>query len=263
MAGIYRFHNRFHRTTHHTLTAGDYNDSGADPIASIDEPFIGIFYNTLTDNTKTFSIPTNSYQWWSAFTLVNLLSTNWDHTKSVYSTVSSLSTNWNLGYSGYVTFLANSGKYESTYSTVCANSANWGSPYLMYTNRVQEYTHSKTFSGQNLFITFAPSGVGWDLDTQQVAFIDCEVIRNENNLLSSIKILNPNTRRRGGLFTLYVKQNNHGNFTVNFDSCYRFNKLTTRNDLVSASPNLVTVFNFLTDGTLMYGDFYNFPNMPD
>ena len=44
MASNARFHNKYHRRNHHTLPSAGYPDSGADPIASPQEPFIGDFH---------------------------------------------------------------------------------------------------------------------------------------------------------------------------------------------------------------------------
>lgn len=44
MAGNARFHNKYHRRNHHTLPSAGYPDSGADPIASPQEPFLGDFH---------------------------------------------------------------------------------------------------------------------------------------------------------------------------------------------------------------------------
>ena len=44
MAGNARFHNKFHRRNHHSIPSTGYPDSGTDPIASQDEPFLGDFY---------------------------------------------------------------------------------------------------------------------------------------------------------------------------------------------------------------------------
>lgn len=48
MAGNARFHNKWHRRSHHSLPSTGYPDSGTDPIASPQEPFIGDF--VLTGN---------------------------------------------------------------------------------------------------------------------------------------------------------------------------------------------------------------------
>jgi hypothetical protein len=44
MAGNARFHNKLHRRNHHSSPSTGYPDSGSDPIASLEEPFIGDFY---------------------------------------------------------------------------------------------------------------------------------------------------------------------------------------------------------------------------
>ena len=44
MASNARFHNKYHRRNHHTLPSAGYPDSGADPIASPQEPFLGDFH---------------------------------------------------------------------------------------------------------------------------------------------------------------------------------------------------------------------------
>ena len=43
MAGNRKFHNKFHSANHHTLPSPHIVDSGLDPIASYDFPFIGDF----------------------------------------------------------------------------------------------------------------------------------------------------------------------------------------------------------------------------
>jgi hypothetical protein len=48
MAGNARFHNKWHRRSHHSLPSTGYPDSGTDPIASPQEPFVGDF--VLTGN---------------------------------------------------------------------------------------------------------------------------------------------------------------------------------------------------------------------
>ncbi len=43
MAGNRKFHNKFHSANHHTLPSPHIIDSGLDPIASHEFPFIGDF----------------------------------------------------------------------------------------------------------------------------------------------------------------------------------------------------------------------------
>ena len=247
MAGIFRLHNKFHRSSHHTLSSTLTQDQGNDPIASKNEPFQGIFYNTLTDQDFSYTISTNSYDWWSVYSTVNSFSANWDTIGTTFGTVCALSAIWNLGYSAYETLRPVSASYNSAYSTVYANSANWGDPNLLYTNRVQENTKSKTFQGYQL--NSIGNTVEWNLDIAQVAFL---------NVTQSLTVLNPvaGTTKRGGLYTIYIIQENGGNHDVNFDSSYKFPVGTTIHASILKPLSGVTIINFISDGNLMFGDFY-------
>jgi hypothetical protein len=224
-------------------------DQGIDPIASQQEPFNGIFYNTLTDQRGTYKIQTNSYEWYSTYSTVCALSSNWNLIKTVYSTVCANSANWNTGYSAYSTLCAASANWNSTYSTVCANSANWANEYVLYTNRVQENTRSKTFSGYNLIIN-GNNTVDWNLDIAQVAFLKLD--RNV-----TIKNPIPSTMKNGGLYNLYVIQGSpSGGYSLTFENDYLFpvgvNIATDINFALSGT----TIFNFFCDSNYMYGEFY-------
>jgi hypothetical protein len=259
MAGILTFHNKFHRANHHTLSSTNILDSGFDPIASNEYPFLGIFYNKITDERRTFTINTNSLEWYSGYTTIQTFSGNWMLTLPVYTTVRSLSNNWNLGYNAYTNLFANSSRYESVYNTVCSFSAEWGSPFLMVTNKVQEYTHAKTFSGRDLFPSSIYPGLSvydWNLNNQQVAFITV----NKNIFINSPledSVLN------GGQYTLVLKQQNDSvagvGFEVEFEqSNYRFaNKFSFPNtNVVSKGLSAITVINFLAIDGILYGDFH-------
>ena len=254
MAGVFTFHNKFHRSNHHTLSATKDIDAGLDPIASKQYPFRGIFYNLLTDQNKTFEYNTNSLEWYNAYTTMGSFSATWMLTRTLYSTVSSLSGNWNLGYNAYTFLKANSSNYDNTYTTVSTYSAEWGSPYLMFTNKAQEYTHSKTFSGQDLFPSLFYPGLStyeWNLDSQQVAFV---------RVNKDIYINNPveETVLTGGLYTLVIKQDNPGQhmtgFEVEFDNLYRFNSSKKTTNIVNKTLSGITVINFIAINGILYGD---------
>jgi len=253
MAGTFTFHNKFHRSNHHTVSSPSVIDSGTDPIASRNNPFLGIFYNVLTDSSRSFTIPTNSFEWWSAYTTMSGNSSRWMKTETLYTTVCSFSSNWNSGYNGYTTLRSNSSLYESAYSTVCAFSASWGSPLLMFTNKVQEYTHAKTFSGVDLVgnLEESPVRYSWNLDLQQVAFI---------RLKADTFIQNPleETIVNGGMYTLVFLQDNPTvagtGHQVLFDTSYRFSNVLGFQDVVSMRLSAVTIINFLAIDVVMYGD---------
>ena len=249
MAGTFRFHNKFHRSSHHTLTGSDIEDKGLDPIASKNQPFMGLFYNTLTDQNRSYTINSNSLLWHNTYLTVSTLSSKWGTEGSTYATVNALSSNWNSGYTAYVTFRPLSSNYESTYTVVKSNSAVWGDPEIMFTNKVQESTRSKTFSGFSLSINTSLSTVDWNLDEAQVAFL---------TLTQNLTVQNPiqSTIKKGGLYTLYLIQSNVGNYTAYFQTAYRF----PLGDNISVNMNKtlsgVTIINFISDGVLLFGDYF-------
>lgn len=272
MAGNFTFHNKFHRSNHHTVSGLQTIDSGLDPIASPSEPFLGIFYNVVTNQTRTFNYPTNSYEWWSAFTTMRSNSATWMLTRSLYTTVSSLSDSWNTGFIAYTHLRSLSALYSALYTTVSAFSAQWGSPFLMHTNRAQVYTHSKAFSGQNLrpvgidayntgSVVAALSVYNWDLNTQQVAFLDLNQYPLTAVVVPSLRpevqFNNPTNGVAGGFYTLQVKQRDAGQpIEIFFDTAYRFNDRDTRSGIVTGAPGSTTVINFLRTENLLLGDVY-------
>lgn len=248
MAGTFRFHNKFHRSSHHTLTGSDIEDKGLDPIASQNQPFIGVFYNTLTDQNRSYTINSNSLFWHNAYVTVKSLSARWGTEGSTYSIVNALSSNWNNGYTAYVTFQPVSSNYDSTYTSVNANSAVWGDPEIMFTDKIQESTRSKTFSGYPLTIN-GDSTVNWNLDVAQVAFL---------TLTQNLTVQNPpqNSIKRGGIYTLYLIQGNSGGHTAYFQSAYRFPLGDNISANMNKSLNGVTIINFISDGVLLFGDYF-------
>jgi hypothetical protein len=218
----------------------DVPDSGYDPIASKTSPYKNIFYTTITDKICSFHINANSLEWWQAFTTTLAYSALWMRTYSIWTRVNTLSSLWELGYNSYLTLKTLSGRWISTYTTVSANSALWGSPYLMFTNKIQTYTHSKTFSGQTLSLIDGISSYGWNLDTQQVSFVDVD---------KDLIILNPNvgTCRTGGVYTIVLK--NPLNYKIYFDDQYVLNEHAYERTL---SGIIVVNFNGIDDK--LYGD---------
>jgi len=143
------FHNKYHRSIHHTVSSAQFPDSGSDPIASSTDPFIGTFFNTFT--IAGLQITTNSNEWYTGYTVVSAISAGAGHFKTTFNTVTALSSNWSDGYSLYSIFSSTSAKYNFVYSYTNTNSANW--PWLsraLRTQLVQENTGSKTFSGVSI-----------------------------------------------------------------------------------------------------------------
>jgi hypothetical protein len=248
MAGIFRTHNKFHRSSHHTLSSTLTQDQGTDPIGSRLEPFNGIFFNNLTDQSRSYNILTNSYEWHSTYVTVSSLSANWDSIKTTYTTVNTYSADWQLGYSAYVTLNPLSANYNSVYTTVNTYSADWGDPNLLYGNRVQENTKSKTFAGYDLTID-ALNEVEWNLDIAQVAYLKLD--KN-----ATIKNPSVGTQKRGGLYSLYIIQENGGGWSLSFLDSYKFPIGVNISTDIATTLSGVTIINFLSNGTLMLGDLY-------
>lgn len=245
MAGTFKFHSKLHRASHHTAASNIAPDAGLDPIASKDFPFLGIFYTILTDNIRSYNIPTNSLEWWSTYRTVNTLSGSWANTLSLYTTVRTLSDNWNNGFSAYTTYRPVSSSYTSLYTTLQTYSAEWNSPYIMYINEVQEYTASKTFKGTDLTTVVAPSTIPWDLNLNQSTFL---------TMNNRYFVANPTNMKKGGTYILTCIQTSVGNNDVVFDTAYRFNGTPFLEGIIDQTPNSRTVITFVCDGTLMYGD---------
>jgi hypothetical protein len=245
MAGTFKFHSKLHRASHHSSPSITIPDSNTDPIASQQLPFNGIFYTILTDNAGSFSIPTNSFEWWSTYSTVNTLSGNWANTRSMYTTINTLSNNWNSAYVASTVFRANSAEYESVYTTVSAFSAQWNFPGVMYLGVAQEYTASKTFSGTNLANNDSPLTLSWDLDTNQCTFL---------TMTNSFVVSNPLNMKKGGTYVLTCLQTSVGGNDAIFDTSYRFNDTPLQSGIIDLTPNRRTVITFVSDGVLMYGD---------
>jgi len=245
------YHNKYHRTIHHTLPTPGIPDSATDPIASKTDPFLGTFHNfidvmnldtipidvryllTFDDNYITnfnnLSVNTldsiflnltasaygNSYDWYRVRTLIQNLSSDYNLYPLFKDHVNSLSGEWSLGFNFYTNLSATSSRYESVYSLVNYNSASW--PFIdttLRTDLVQENTRSKNFAMVN--ISTPDTNIYWDLSSQQVAFVSLSA----NSVLKNI--LNPATKKKGGEYYLVIQQDGYGSKILTFESDYKF-----------------------------------------
>ena len=143
------FHNKFHSTNHHTVSTYGYTDSGIDPIASKDEPFLGTFYNVIPSFTPAIS--TNSNIWQSTYTTLCTNSADYFLYPTTFNTVTALSSNWQDGARFSTTYSRASARYEGTYTITNNSSANW--PFSATTLRLpipQETTQAHNFKGTTL-----------------------------------------------------------------------------------------------------------------
>ena len=275
------YHNKYHRSNHHSLPDARFPDSSSDPIASRTDPFLGVFYTALSgieldtipvdvrylitfieDSITTFrglsvntldsifltitaNAITNSYDWYSAYANVFTLSSGYSLYPVITGNVIGLSGSWSLGASFGTTFRQNSAKHESVYTTVYNNSAGW--PFIDTTlrlNRIQENTRSKNFSLQKL--SPVNTNIFWNLSVQQVAYISLT-----GN--ATMKNINANNKKKGGEYYLIVQQDGYGGKVLTFENDYRF--------LVSeiVPQILPELINFSTNEiwtSVYYGDGY-------
>lgn len=161
-----QFHNKFHRTNHHTVSSQAFPDSATDPIASQDQPFIGIFYNTFTDNFANF-VNSNSIEWKTLYTSTNTYSADWSLYPSVSTIVKDNSANWDNSFSFFNILSSVSSNEETTYTTLSANSGLYylTNLYGLFTNRSQINTQSKIFKGIDVFPTLSANRFTYFIDT--------------------------------------------------------------------------------------------------
>ena len=237
------FHNKFHRTTHHTVSSPFYPDSFLDPIASSDKPFLGIFYNRITTNERytnadyiTFGnenmvsldllsllggasyyltlsepISTNSFEWGAVYASVATLSAGWQEYLTARNTVTALSSNWQSAYNFYINF--NYPGFASAYTSVNTLSNIWQQyPNKHLTNLAQEDTRAKNFAATTLVPT---SALIWNLSANQVTSITLTTSATFVNTVSANK-------KKGGKYILMARQDKDGGEALAFSTDYVF-----------------------------------------
>lgn len=281
------FHNKFHRSNHHTISSFEYPDSAIDPIASQGEPFRGIFYEVNRFDTARLEIDvryietftgldittfgkasavtidsiflqltgsnlTNSYSWWLAYTHMNSSSAAYSLHPRVYATTNTLSSNWNLAYDTYSNTNANSANFNSYSLTVSALSAYW--PFLNSALRIphpQSNTRAKVFTCANLL--FNSNSAYWNLSSMEVAYAHITGGTTVKNIEPA------QNKKRGGIYTLILQQDGFGSHWVEFENDYVFavplssSALDTDTEIVSLTALSVTVIRFVCDGEKLYG----------
>lgn len=275
------FHNKFHQATHHTVSASGFPDSAIDPIASQTKPFPGIFYNNLyvvssyaTEAVFTFNaedlvtfaaepvvvfltVPggyrseglSNSMEWYGLYNTLHTLSAKFGNYYTVYATVTALSATWQLGKSFSDSLLANLLSFNNTFNTTQQTSAIWEDYQNKHlTNLAQQDTKSKNFDATQLTPT---SAVFWNLSANQFSIM---------TLSQSAIFLNINqdNKKRGGRYTLVLKQPGENIKNALFNSDYVFANSPTITG-INLEKFGVTVVKFTSDGRKMYGntEFYS------
>ena len=282
------FHNKFHRSTHHTVSAPGFLDSNLDPIASESQPFSGVFYNsfiavtgsnefflttfggdsilsflgvpfiTIIVNYESGILLTNSYEWTRSYNHMNQLSGEWEKYPTTLYTVSGLSANWDKG-TLFAQRFQNSG-IRSTQTTFRTYSSNWLElKDTLRTNVVQENTRAKNFQGVNL--QFNANSAYWDLSAQQMAFATfpttCSTYYVKN-------IFPPSQKKKGGKYSLVFQQTS-GAKNIEFDSDYVFQFPLSSNTVIDKDEQKITVIKFTCDGSKLYGKatYYSLSGLND
>lgn len=139
-----QFHNKYHRANHFSVSAEGFPDSATDPIASSDQPFIGLFFNTISDGVSG-----NSLEWRNTYSTTRAYSADWSLYPSVSTIVKAGSSSWVDGYDFYTSFKPVSSNFESSYTSVISNSAQYylTNLYGLFTDQAQVNLRSKNFAG--------------------------------------------------------------------------------------------------------------------
>ena len=240
------FHNNFHRSNHHTVSSFGYPESARDPIASLQFPFQGIFYNDLYTIDGNFIAKTNSYDWWSAYTITNSNSATWEKYLTTYTTVCSNSAFWNEYWTVYNKLKPLSANYQSTFLTLCANLDYWNAVYnenTMYTNKVQESTKQKTFKN-NFIYPSNPLNIVLDLSAGQVT----TYITDTDSYISDFS-----GNKKGGIYHFVLIMDASDNpVQVTFNSA-KYKLTNYQNTYNISSGVFLRKFQFLSDGQYLHG----------
>jgi hypothetical protein len=238
--GTFIFHNKYHKNAHHTIPTSGFPDSASDPIASEKYPFLGVFYNTVSDN-----ISGNSLDWANTFTATSANSAIWDRYLSVFTTVHSNSAVWQNNSSFYTTYNQISSDLNSTYTTVTVNSSFWDRLYsddVLHTDRSQQNTRQKNFA----IFEISPNDISnmiLDLSAGQISYY---VISNTSNVSGF------SGAKRGGKYYLYVITNGTCNSAINLNfnpDNFKFNSSNS----FPITGSWLRKFEFISDGTYLHG----------
>ena len=113
---------------------------------------------------------------------------------------------------------------------------------LVATQDVQAFTSQQYFT-QATLTTDSANAFAWNLNTQQVGVL---------TLTASSQLDAPNNQQAGGVYTLIVKQDGTGGYTLSFDNTYKFPAGVA--PIISTAANAVDVLSFVSDGTNLYGN---------
>jgi len=253
---VFIFHNKFHRSNHHTIAMSGFPDSASDPIASLEFPYLGIFYNNIYDQNGDFITLDNSYNWKSTYDTVTANASEWNKFRTTYTTVNTFSALWMNNISLFTSFSAASSNWASFQRTYEIESNKWNNNIsnTVYSNKVQEFTRQKSFSAFNIF----PNDIGnivWNLSSAQTAIY----VTTNTSSFSGFS-----GAQKGGLYNLLLITDAtcYSALSVNFNPDYF--KFPQNTNSFTISGIHARKFNFLYDGEFLHGKYhlYNI-NAPD
>lgn len=238
--GTFIFHNKYHKNAHHTVPTSGFPESASDPIASEKYPFLGLFYNSISNNLSS-----NSLDWSNAFTSTSSNSAIWDNYLSVFATVCSNFIFWQNNPSFYTTYNLLSSNFESTYTTVLNNSSFWNRLYseeTLHTDRAQEDTRQKNFATVQI-LPIDTSNITLDLTGGQVSYYVISETSYVSNFFGA---------KKGGKYYLYVITSGicNSSINLNFDPD-KFRFINSNSFPITGS--WFRKFEFVSDGTYLHG----------
>ena len=112
---------------------------------------------------------------------------------------------------------------------------------IVVTDETQAFTKQQYLSLQ----TLTPgSSISWDLLNNQVATVTLD---------QTSTLANPTNQQAGATYVIIVKQPGGANYTLAFDTAYKFAGGTA--PTITATNGAVDILTFISDGTNMYGGF--------
>jgi len=130
---------------------------------------------------------------------------------------------------------------KTTFDNVNSIITTYNGKDLVASGDVQSYTAQQYFNQATLT---DGATINWNLSTQQVAIVTL----GGNRTLAA-----PTNQQAGGVYTLVVKQNGTGGYTLSFNSVYKFPN--AQDPIITTAPNSVDIISFISDGTNMLGSF--------
>lgn len=266
-------HNKWHAFNHFTVPIEGFPDSGTDPIASKEYPFLGIFYNTLSGFTRDLGRSDSAHWWWYS-SMTKAHSGWWSLHPYVLSTTATLSTFWSIGFNqGYTTLRSVSSKYNSYYITTLNLSGSeqyegvggingpggvgWHIALSATTHRLNEaQTNITQKVAKPVKLLEQGTSIIWDLSAQTVY-----VQLTGNYTLSATQVRN---LKKGGKYTMWayidrcpekdmkmVFSKDFYNITVKALSADKF--FNTLTNVIRLSSSSITRIDFTCDGQKMLG----------